>query len=127
MTTDVAELARRGFDALSNGGVEAMLEYVHPDFEMETLPGIAAEPQVYRGHDGVRRWWDSFYEIMDEVTVEADEVTEIGPDRALIHFKMRARGHASGIEVTQEARAVATVRDGLTLRLEFLLPGQEPA
>ena len=104
-----------------------MLEYVHPDFEMETLPGIAAEPQVYRGHDGVRRWWDSFYEIMDEVTVEADEVTEIGPDRALIHFKMRARGHASGIEVTQEARAVATVRDGLTLRLEFLLPGQEPA
>ena len=33
-------------------GVEAMLEFVHPEFEMETLPGIAAEPQIYRGHDG---------------------------------------------------------------------------
>jgi ketosteroid isomerase-like protein len=126
MATEIEQLARQAFDALDEGGVEAMLEYVHPDFEMETLPGIAAEPQVYRGHDGVRRWWDSFYEVMDEVTVEADEVTELGPDRALIGFKMQARGHASGIEVSQEARAVATLREGLTVRLEFLLPGQEP-
>lgn len=126
MATDVEELAKRGFGALAEGGVDASLQYVHPDFEMETLPGIAAEPQVYRGHEGIRRWWDTFYEVMDEVIVEADEVTEIGPDRALISFRMQARGHASGIEVTQEARAIATVRDGLMFRLEFLLPGQEP-
>ncbi len=37
MATETLQLARRGFDALGEGGVEAMPEYVHPDFEMETL------------------------------------------------------------------------------------------
>ena len=126
MTTSTTELARAAFDALAEGGVEAMLEYVHPEFEMETLPGIAAEPQVYRGHDGVRRWFDSFHEVMDEVTIEPVAVEELGPDRALLHLKMQARGQSSGLEVQQDARAVATLRDGLTARLEFLMPGDEP-
>ncbi len=122
MATESVEQARRGFDALASGGVESMLEFVHPQFEMETLPGIAAEPQVYRGHDGVRRWFDSFYEVMDEISIEPSSYEEIEPDRVLLEFKMRARGQASGIEVAQEARAIATLRDGLMLRLEFLLP-----
>jgi ketosteroid isomerase-like protein len=125
MPVSTTELARAGFDALAEGGVEAMLEFIHPDFEMETLPGIAAEPQVYRGHDGVRRWFDSFSEVMDEVAVEPTALDELGPDRVLIGFQMRARGQASGLEVEQEGRAIATLRDGLMLRLEFLLPDSD--
>jgi len=122
MATESVNLARRGFDALASGGVEAMLEFVHPQFEMETLPGIAAEPQVYRGHDGLRRWFDSFYEVMDEIEIAPVSYEEIGPDRVLLEMKLRARGQSSGIEVEQEAKAIATVRDDLMLRLEFLLP-----
>ena len=127
MATDLRTLSRAAFEAQESGGVEAMLKYVHPDFEMETPREIAAEPQVYRGHDGIRRWWDSFYEVMDEVSVTPVEVEPLGPDRALVHFQLRARGSSSGIEVDQEARAIATVRDDLIFSLEFLLPGQEPA
>src|SRR5688500_14898467 len=118
MTTSDTELIRRGFEALTNQGVEGMLEFVHPDFEMETLPGIAAEPQVYRGHDGVRLWFDSFYEVMDEVLVEPTGYAQHGPGRVLVDFRIRAKGHASGIEVEQEAKAIGTVRDGLMYRLE---------
>jgi ketosteroid isomerase-like protein len=120
------ELARRAFNALAEGGVEAMLEYVHPEFEMETLPGIAAEPQRYEGHDGLRRWFSSFYEVMDEIIVEPRDMTALGPDRILIHFRMSARGQTSGIAVEQEARAVATLRDELLARLDYLMP-EEPA
>lgn len=116
------ELAKRGFDALAADGVEAMLEFVHPEFEMETLPGIAAEPQVYRGHDGLRRWFDSFYEVMDEIEIVPLSYEEAGPDRVLIEFTLRARGQGSGIEVEQRAKAIATNRDGLLFRFEFLLP-----
>jgi ketosteroid isomerase-like protein len=121
--TDV-ELVQRGFDALASGGVEAMLEFVHPEFEMETLPGIAAEPQVYRGHDGVRRWFDSFYEVMDDIAIEPLSYEEVGPGRVLVEFKLRARGQGSGIEVEQVAKATASNRDGLLVSLEFLLPEQ---
>ena len=119
-----SELARTAFDALGEGGVEAMLVHVHPEFEMETLPGIAAEPQIYRGHDGVRRWFDTFYEVMDEITITTTDVTGLGPDRALVSFKMHATGQSSGIEVEQEASAVATLRDDQVVNLEFLLPGE---
>ncbi len=123
MTTS-SDLAQAAFDALAKDGVEGMLAHVHPDFEMETLPGIAAEPQVYRGHDGVRRWFGTFYEVMDEIVIRPTEVTELAPDRALVQFGMRATGQASGIEVQQEAAAVATLRDGKVLSLEFLVPGE---
>jgi ketosteroid isomerase-like protein len=126
VATENEELTRRAFEALAEGGVDALLEFVHPDFEMETLPGIAAEPQVYRGHEGVRRWFDSFYEVMDEVEVVPVSYEEAGPDRVLVASELRARGQASGIEVTQDANYIATVRDGLLVRLDFLLPGQSP-
>jgi ketosteroid isomerase-like protein len=116
------DLVREGFDALASGGVDAMLEFVHPEFEMETLPGIAAEPQVYRGHEGIRRWFDSFYEVMDEIEVLPSSYEAIGPDQVLIEFTLRARGQGSGIEVSQQAKAIATTRDGLFFKLEFMLP-----
>ena len=118
-----SELAKAAFDALASEGVEGMLAYVHPEFEMETLPEIAAEPQVYRGHDGVRKWFDSFYEVMDEIVITPEEVTELAPDRALVQFSLRATGQSSGIEVKQEAAAVATLREEMVVSLEFLQPG----
>ena len=122
MATENEELVRQGFDALATDGVDALLEYVHPDFEMETLPGIAAEPQVYRGREGVKRWFDSFYEVMDEITVAPTSAPELDDGRVLLHFRLQARGQTSGIEVEQEARGIGTVRDKLLVRLEFLTP-----
>ena len=121
MATTNEELTKAGFDALAAGGLEAMLAYVHPEFEMTTLPGQAAEPQTYTGHDGLRRWFETFYEVMDEISVEPSSYEEIEPNRVLLEFTLRARGQASGIEVKQDARAIATVRDGKMARLEFLL------
>jgi ketosteroid isomerase-like protein len=115
------ELTKRAFDALRVRGVDAIPEFVHPEFDMTTLPGQAAEPQTYRGHDGLRRWFDTFYEVMDEVSIEPSSYEEIEPNRVLLEFTLRAKGQASGIEVTQEARAIATVRDGLMSKLEFLV------
>jgi ketosteroid isomerase-like protein len=115
------ELTKRAFDALGEDGVDAIPEFVHPEFEMTTLPGQAAEPQTYRGHDGLRRWFETFYEVMDEISIEPSSYEEVEPNRVLLEFTLRAKGQASGIEVTQDARAIATVRDGLMSKLEFLV------
>src|SRR4029079_7945252 len=56
------ELVRRGFEALEVGDAEALIPLVHPEFEMTTPAGLAAEPDTYRGQEGVRRYFDSFYE-----------------------------------------------------------------
>ena len=113
------ELLRTNLATLADEGYEALLPLVHPDFEMETLPGIAAEPQVYRGPEGMRRWWESFYEVMDAVRVEPTEFHDAGPDRAVIEAVLRATGQASGLEVEQQTFLLCHLRDGLLLRIDF--------
>ena len=118
MAEDDVELTRLAFQALAEGGVEAMLPYVDEGFEMYTPPNLAAEPDTYRGHDGVRRWFDTFYEAMDEVRIEPQEIMPAG-DRVAMRFRMVARGRTTGLEMVQEAAAISTVAGGKVTRLEF--------
>ena len=55
--------------------MEALLPFIHPDFEVTTPAGLAAEPDTYRGPEGIRRYFESFYEAMDEVGFEPEEFT----------------------------------------------------
>jgi len=63
------EFARSVLERLATGGVDAVADVFHDDFEFTTPPGLASEPDTYRGIEGVRRWYDSFYEAMDEVRI----------------------------------------------------------
>ena len=82
------------------------------DFEMVTTAAVASEPGVYRGHEGVRRWWESFLEVMDDVRLEALSFDDRGDGRVIIEFLIHARGQASGIETAQPAVTIATAADG---------------
>lgn len=70
MSDENVEIVSRAFDAFNEDGTEAFLPYVHPDVEFTTPPDLASEPDTYRGHEGVRRYWRSFFEIMDQIRVE---------------------------------------------------------
>lgn len=113
------ELLQTNLATLAEEGYEALLPLVHPDFEMETLPGLAAEPQVYRGPDGVRRWWESFYEVMDEIRLEPVEFHDVAPGRVIVDSVLRAIGQTSGVEVTQHVFLLIHIRDELIYRIEF--------
>ena len=110
---------RAMLEKLSSEGYEAIMPLVHPEFEMETLPGLAAEPQVYRGREGMRRWWESFYEVMDEIELRVLEYRDAGPGRVALAFELAATGQSSGVGVTQRAFALTRMRDGKLARFEF--------
>jgi ketosteroid isomerase-like protein len=115
------ELLRDGFSQLAEEGYEPLLPLVHPEFEMTTPPGIAAEPQTYRGAEGMRRWWESFYEVMDEVQVVPREYHDAGEGRVAIAAIMRATGQSSGLEVAQATFLLVHLRDEQIFRIEFFL------
>jgi ketosteroid isomerase-like protein len=119
------EIVKRGFSAFDQGGVEALLEFVHEDFEASTPPGLASEPDTYRGHAGVRRYFDSFYEVMDAIRWESHAFHEVG-DKVVVEFTLYARGKSTGLEFGQQAVQVWTLRDGKGIRLE-LFPTLEEA
>jgi ketosteroid isomerase-like protein len=118
MSSDNVEAARRGYEALGQVGVEAFLEeFIDPDFETTTPPEMTVEPATYRGHEGLRHYFDSFYEVMDEVRFEAEEFIDAG-DRVVVPTRLVARGRDSGIEAVQQLVLVWTLRDGKALRVE---------
>jgi ketosteroid isomerase-like protein len=111
------ELVRQGFEAMRSGDVEAVLPLIHPEFELTTPPGLAAEPDTYRGPEGVRRYFESFYEVMDRVTFEADDFIPVG-ERVVVPVTLRARGRTTGIEAAQKVVQIWDLKDGKAIRIE---------
>jgi ketosteroid isomerase-like protein len=110
------EIVERAIEGFNAEGVEGILPFIDPEFESTTPPELAAEPDTYRGHDGVRRWFDSFYEVMDDIRWDPRRFREVG-DRVVVEFTLRARGKTTGLDFGQEAVLVWEFRDGRAIRL----------
>jgi uncharacterized protein len=124
MSQENVDAVKAGFDALRRGDVEDLLERIHPEFEFTTPPALSVEPDTYRGEEGVRRYFDSFYEVMDEVQFVPDEFIEAG-ERVVVPVTLRARGKETGLEVEQRIFQVWSVRDGLASRVEVFATLEE--
>jgi ketosteroid isomerase-like protein len=118
------EVVQQGLQALRDADIDALVSLTSDDFVMTTPSDLASEPDTYRGAEGVRRYFDSFYEVMDQIYVETLEVLPVGP-RVYAETILHARGRSSGIEAEQRAHLVWTVRDGKAVKLEFFASREE--
>jgi ketosteroid isomerase-like protein len=117
MTSENIDIVRRSFAALADRGVEALIPLLHPEFEFTTPPELAAEPDTYRGEEGLRRYFDSFYEVMDEIHFEPLNFESVG-DRVVGESSLTARGRATGLKFEQRVVLVWQLRDGKFVGLE---------
>ncbi len=112
------------FAAFRTGGVEPALEFIDPQFEAVIGPEISAEPDVYRGHDGVRRYFASFEGIDDVVLWPQEFIPD--RERVLVPIVLSGRGASSGIEVELHVVQAWRFRGGKALRVE-VFPDLESA
>lgn len=113
------ELIIKTFRLLDSDTYEQALEFIDDDFVMATPAALASEPGVYRGPEGVRRWWESFLEAMGSVRLETLDTEDAGDGRAVVSFVIHARGRSTGIETEQRAFAIATVANEKLVGLEL--------
>jgi ketosteroid isomerase-like protein len=111
------ERLRQGIEAYNRRGVEAIFDLIDPDFEAETAPELSAEPDVYRGYEGIRRYFASFEEVMEEIRFQPEEFIDAG-DQIVTSFRLSAIGRGTGIRVEQRAFGVWTMRNGKALALK---------
>jgi len=119
VTNDDLELVERGMEAFNRAGIDGVLPLIHPDFEATTPPELASEPDTYVGPDGLRRWYDSFDEVMEEIRWDTRAFRDVGDGRVLVEFTLRAKGKSTGLDFGQDAVMIWTLRDGQATRLDL--------
>src|SRR5205814_2668766 len=82
------QIIREGYEAFSRDGVEAILEFLDPEFEVtpfEEAPG----GRSYRGHDGFRQYLSDTREIWGQFGWEATELIDLGAS-GVVRTRFRA-------------------------------------
>ena len=100
------ELARRAYDAVNRRDIDAFLCLMDADVEL-----LAAMEGTYRGHDGVRRWWDDLLQTIPNLTIEIGEVRTL-EDVTVTALRFRGRGAESSTPFEQLGWNAARWRRG---------------
>jgi ketosteroid isomerase-like protein len=102
--------------AFNSGDLDRILAVVQPHVEAKIPPELSAEPDTYIGRDGVRRYFETFWEAMQDVRFEPLGLWEAG-DAVVADMRLTARGRSTDIAVEQRIGQVWTLRDGRVLRV----------
>ncbi len=96
MSDFAVEFARRGYEAFNERGVDAILDYLEPDIEWVNLaPGALSG--TYRGHDGVRKFFQELYQDWEGVQLSPEEFIAVDDRYVLVLLRVWARGKVSGV------------------------------
>jgi ketosteroid isomerase-like protein len=124
MSVENVEVVRQALAAYARGDIEEGLSYLHPEGELHSAVIGNAEGKVFRGHDGIRRWFAELGETFEEMTTELTEYRDLG-DRVVAFGHIHARGRESGLELDSPTGWVMTLRDGKVLKAEGFLSRAE--
>jgi ketosteroid isomerase-like protein len=97
MSQQNVELYHRCVDAFNRRDLDAFLALM--DDEVEAVSRLAAIEGGLRGHDGIRRWWASWFDVWPDYRLDVVEVRDLG-DATLA--MLRALGHGAGSDVPFE-------------------------
>jgi ketosteroid isomerase-like protein len=65
-------------DVFNSEDIDLILSFTHPDFEVEAPADFSAEPDTYRGHDGMRRYWSSVQDAIEEIRFQQERLWDAG-------------------------------------------------
>ena len=116
---------RRTIDAYNRGDLEGFIESFDPSVEWRALTGVmfGTEATVYRGHDGIRRFWRELDEAFAEAQIEFLDARDLG-DRIVAVGRLRIRGKASGVETESPLAWVVDFTAGKVSRMRDYDPAQ---
>jgi ketosteroid isomerase-like protein len=111
---------RKGMEAYSRGDFEAALVGFHRDIEWIADPRMMPDATVYHGHDGVRRFWETWAEAISGLSLEIESVRALDDDLVLAVTRASGHGAGSGAAVASGSFAqLAEYRDGLVVRVRL--------
>jgi ketosteroid isomerase-like protein len=122
------EIVRQVIEANRSGDMEAAIEVAvgvsDPRIEF-TSRMAAVQPETYRGHEGLRRYYSEMADSWEEWQNEVEEVLDVGRDRVVAVFRSRTVGKKSGAPAEVQRGAVFELSNGKLLRGQIYSGRQE--
>src|SRR3954447_13717155 len=114
MSQENVELTHRAIDAFTQHDLDAVLALMDPDVEF--IPRLVEVDGggSYRGHDGVRSWWENLFGVWPDFKAEVEEVRDLG-DVTVARVGMSGQGIASEAVTGQTSWVVTEWRGGKTI------------
>ncbi len=118
MAGDV-DVIRQLLDTVARGDRDAFIALLTRDVEWDDREGWPGVRRMYRGRDGVRKWWDAFRSVGGEVLdIEVENLTQASGSRVLLCVLGTFRA-STGSKFKARAWYVFWLRDGKVSRAQL--------
>jgi ketosteroid isomerase-like protein len=114
MSEENVEVVKQVYAAAARRDPDAVLASYDPDVEWDVSRSRMARlvgEGLYRGHDGLRRFFRAYHDAWDEISYSFAELIDAG-EKVLSVDVETARGKLSGADVELTQYGVWTIRDG---------------
>ena len=111
MSKENVESVHRVTAAINRHDIDAVLALTDPDVEFIPRLTEVDGGGSYRGHDGVRSWWETLFGVWPDFKSEVEEVRDLG-DVTVARVRMSGPGIASEVATAQTSWVVNEWRGG---------------
>jgi ketosteroid isomerase-like protein len=94
MSQENPEIVRRIYEQLNRGDVEGVLGLCDDDFLLD-MSGRVFNPDTYRGHDGIRRFYEGVREVWKTYRWDVED-TRVAGDSVVAMLHCHAQGREGG-------------------------------
>ena len=98
MSQEDVNLYYQAIDAFNRRDLSAYLALQDPEVEFTPYEVWVQGGEPYRGHAGVRSWWEDSFAVFPDLRAEIYEVRDLG-DRLFVHGRIRGQGAGSGASI----------------------------
>jgi ketosteroid isomerase-like protein len=85
----------------------------------------AVKPEIYRGHDGLRRYLDELSDAWEEWQMEVEDTVDVSSSVVIATFLSHLVGKGSGVTVEARRAMVAELSHGKILRARVYASREE--
>ena len=122
MPEDNVGTVRSSYEAFQRRDLEEFLSHHDPDVEFRSL--VLEVEGVYRGHDGLRAWWENVVDVFPDWMPQIEDAHEAG-NRVLLRVRVEGHGTGTGIDLDRHAWNVVEVHDGRVTSSAFYRTEEE--
>jgi ketosteroid isomerase-like protein len=114
MATEAEQAVHGLADAINQSDPDAAIAVCDP--EIEFLSVLAVSGKAYKGHAGIREYFDDIASAWQEWRVEVHRVAPGADGRVAIVMTMHMRGKGSGAALSERTGHIWTLRNSKLLR-----------